>query len=309
MNDEEIKGSPWDVFIHLLAVIALYASIAGALTTMFQYVNLVFPDPMDVGIDVRNWIREGVALLVIFFSAYVWAWRSIEIDLAANPGKRRLWIRTCPIYLTLFLAGLFALGDLACLVYYFMGGDLTSRFLLKVTAILAVSGAVFWFYLNALRREPGPLPRATRTFVYSIAAVVGAIVITGFATAGSPARARLARLDVNRIEDLRNIQFQIIRYWQSKAVLPASLDQLRDELSGFSPPHDPENRKPYGYRVTSPTSFELCTDFALTDFDTRRSLPQWLRNDDTVWNHQAGHVCFTRTIDPALYPPHKGAAR
>ncbi len=122
MNEEMVKGSPWDVFIHLLAVIALYAGISGVLIALFQYVNLAFPDPMDVQIDVRDWIREGVALVVIFFPAYVWAWRSIEIDLAANPGKGRMWLRTCPIYLTLFLAGLFALGDLACLVYHFMSG-------------------------------------------------------------------------------------------------------------------------------------------------------------------------------------------
>src|SRR5260221_4342343 len=51
MNDKQGKGSPWDVFMHLLAVIALYVSIVCALTLLFQYVNLSLPDPADAGVD------------------------------------------------------------------------------------------------------------------------------------------------------------------------------------------------------------------------------------------------------------------
>lgn len=311
MDDEQARGSPWDFFIHLLAVIALYAGVIGALVALFQFVNLAFPDPVDVDIDVRGEIRVGVAMLLIFFPAYVWAWRSIEADLASNPGKRRLWMRTCPIYLTLFFAGLLALTDLACLVYYFMSGDLTSRVLLKAAAIVVVSGAVLWFYLNALRREPGAFPPATRSFAYAAIAVAGAIAIAGFATAGSPRHARLVRFDVIRVRDLQNIQPEIIKYWQRKGFLPASLAQLRDNISGFSVPLDPRSHQPYEYRVLSPASFELCADFALKETDPGRNLPKWQRPwaEATVWRHEAGHYCFTRTIDPARYPPGPPAAR
>jgi hypothetical protein len=309
MNEKEVKGSPWDVFIHLLAVIALYVSIVGALAVLFQYVNLALPDPADVDTDVRDRIRWGVASLLIFFPAYAWAWRSIELDLRENPDKKKLWVRTCPIYLTLFLAGLLALTDLACLVYYFMSGDLTSRFLLKVLAVLLVSGAVLWFYLGALRRDPGPLPSMTRGFAYAAFLLVGLLVIAGFATAGSPARAHLARLDGTRIENLQKIQQEVVEYWQSKSVLPASLDQLTDSISGFSPPRDPATSKSYGYHAVGPTSFELCADFALRDFDTEKSVSSWREsNSGKTWDHEAGHFCFSRTIDPARHPPHKPEA-
>ncbi len=306
MSDELTKGSPWDVFIHLLAVIALYASVVGTLMLLFQYINLAFPDSADREMGIRDSIREGAALLLIFFPAYAWAWRSIELDLAANPSKRRLWVRTCPMYLTLFLAGMLALGDLACLVYYLMGGDLTSRFVLKVGAILLVSGSVLWFYLTSLHREPGPLPAATRAAAYAAAVAAVVLVAAGFATVGSPSRARSARFDAERIENLQKIQNQLVDYWQSKAVLPASLDELKDPISGFSPARDPQSAKPYGYRAMGPSSFELCADFGLRDFDTQHSLPPWLEANagGGIWNHQAGHVCFTRTIDPKRHPPH-----
>ncbi|MDO8433762.1 MAG: DUF5671 domain-containing protein [Candidatus Binatus sp.] len=310
MKEKEIEGSLWDVFIHVLAVIALYVSIVGALTVLFQYVNLSLTDTADVEVDVRDRIRWGVASLLIFFPAYVWAWRLIEMDLSENPEKKKLWVRTCPIYLTLFLAGLLALSDLACLVYYFMSGDLTSRFLLKVIAVLLVSGAVLWFYLSALRRVPGPLPSATRAFAYATFLLVGLLVIAGFATAGSPSRAHLARLDVTRIENLQDIQREIVEYWQNKMALPTSLDQLSDSISGFSPPRDPATSASYGYHAVSPTSFELCADFALRDFDTEHTLPSWtrMRLGKIYWNHEAGHFCFSRTIDPARHPPHKPEA-
>jgi len=43
-------------------------------------------------------------------------------------------------------AALVVIGDLVALVYNFMGGDLTARFVLKVGAILVVAGAVFGYY-------------------------------------------------------------------------------------------------------------------------------------------------------------------
>lgn len=306
MNDEVAKSSPWDVFIHLLAVIALYVSVYAAISLLFQFTNLALPDPLDRGTNVRDYIRYGVSMVVVFFPAYWWAWRSIETDLASNPGKRRMWIRTCPIYLTLFLAGLLALGDLVCLLYYLMSGDLTSRFALKVVAVLMVAGGVLIFYRNTLRREPGPMPPAMRTFAYASAAFAGALVIAGFIIAGPPMRAHLARIDAQRLQDLDSVQQKILTYWQAKGELPTSLDQLKDDVVGYSPERDPNSGESYGYRKTGTTSFELCANFALQDSNAARSLPTWRQTgSSTSWNHDAGSYCFERTIDPALHPANR----
>src|SRR5438045_8676789 len=127
MSDEFRKSSPWDVFIHLLATIAINISAYAAILLLFDYIALALPDIGDSSLSTRSDIRYGAALLIVFFPAYVWAWRSIQSDLAENPDKRTRWIRTCPIYLTLFLAGLLVLTDLACLVYYFLNREETAR--------------------------------------------------------------------------------------------------------------------------------------------------------------------------------------
>jgi hypothetical protein len=306
VTDDEIKASPWDVFINLLAVIALYAAMWAALALLFSFVDLALPDPADRQIDIRDSIRGSLAVLIIFFPAYVWAWRTIEVDLATNPEKRRRWLRTCPIYLTLFLAGLLALGDLSYLVYYFLTGDLTLRFVLKVAAIGTVAGSVLAFYLHFLRREPGRFARGTRLFAYATCATVAIAVVAGFAIAGSPRQARLQRLDTKRIEDLAEIQRNVVDYWRRKRVLPASLDKLNDDLAGFTAPLDPESNRAYEYRATGSTWFELCADFALKDDDARHTAARWAwsiaNGPDTAWNHEAGHFCFNRTIDPSRYP-------
>ena len=309
MNDEVTRSSPWDVYINLLAVIALYVSVFAAISLLFQFTDLALPDPLDRRIEVRDWIRYSVSMLIVFFPAYWWAWSSIEADLSANPEKRRWWLRRCPIYLTLFLAGLLSLGDLAWLLYYFMSGDMTARFVSKVAAVLVVTGGVLVFYRDTLRREPGPIPSAIRALAYGTAAFAVALVIAGFVIAGPPTRAHLAKLDQQRLQDLESVEQEIVEYWQSKGALPASLYELKDDVASYAPQRDPASGEFYGYRKTGTTSFDLCADFALKDSDAKHTIETWQREGpSTAWNHESGHYCFARTIDPSRHPVRKGGA-
>ena len=56
MNDDVAKKFALGRVIHLLAVIALYVSVYGALSLLFQFTNLALPDPLDRQIDVRDYI-------------------------------------------------------------------------------------------------------------------------------------------------------------------------------------------------------------------------------------------------------------
>ncbi|MGH7779168.1 MAG: DUF5671 domain-containing protein [Candidatus Binataceae bacterium] len=134
---EAAKSSPWDVLIHLLVVIALYSSVYAVLTLLFQFINVAIPEPLDDLLTRDDRIRYALAVLIVSFPTYWSAWRAVEIDLGRNPGKSRLWVRTCPIYLTMFLAGVILLSDAIYLIHYFLGGDLTVRFVLKIAAAMA----------------------------------------------------------------------------------------------------------------------------------------------------------------------------
>ncbi len=147
-------------------------------------------------------------------------------------------------------------------------------------------------------------------FIYIIIAIVVAAVIFGFFVVGFPKEERLRRADDQRISSLQIVQGQIIYYWQNKEKLPAKLDDLKDPLSGFAAPKDPETGENYGYTAKGALNFELCANFNLPSRDKGAPYvelptypPQYIPSGDANWEHAAGQVCFERTIDPELYKP------
>jgi len=119
------------------------------------------------------------------------------------------------------------------------------------------------------------------------------------------------------VQDLQTIQSEVVYFWQSKERLPVSLTELRDDIRGFIPPLDPESGQPYGYQLTGPLSFELCAVFKTETKPEAISgkpltgppmaVPPGLTSPASleIWSHQAGEWCFSRTIDPDLFPPFK----
>ena len=137
-------------------------------------------------------------------------------------------------------------------------------------------------------------------------------VAAGFAIIGTPWQARVYRFDEQKVSDLQQIQSQIVYYWQGKQQLPDSLADLTDSISGFAAPRDPQTGQPYIYERTGNLSFKLCATFSAPTQQTSVSrayptatTPYALEKGAPVdsWYHDAGEQCFSRTIDPALYPP------
>ena len=154
------KASPKDVFTHLLMIVALYLSAVAFGTLLFQFVNLGFPDALrESGYwatqSIRQAVRFSIASLVVAFPVYLLTVRYLNRGYAANPEKRDLRIRKWLVYLTLFIAALVMIGDLIALVNEFLGGELTVRFSLKALVVLAIAGAVFYYYLWDLKKRGG----------------------------------------------------------------------------------------------------------------------------------------------------------
>lgn len=149
------RTSPKDVFLHLLAIIALYISAGSLITLLFQYINLAFPDLLNTyeRMGVISAIRWSISALVIIFPVYVLASWFLNKSYLQMPTKRNLRIRKWLIYFTLFVAALIIIGDLVTLIYSFLGGELTTRFIFKALAILAVTGAVFGYYFADVKRH------------------------------------------------------------------------------------------------------------------------------------------------------------
>jgi hypothetical protein len=294
---------PRDFFLYLLATVTLYVSVISGLILLFQFINLAFPDPLDYAQGIRDGIRWGAAMLTILFPVFAFVTRFLHRDLVHHPEKAEYRIRKWLLYLTVFVAALVVIGDLITLLFNFLNGDLTARFLLKILAVGIVIGLVFGYELWDVRRTEYHPTSRSRALSLGMSTVVVLVVLAGFVLSGSPFEQRRIRFDEQRVSDLENIQGEVIEYWIAKGALPKTLDDLKSPLTGFTPPVDPKTKEAYSYRPVKKLTFELCARFETTSASaeknrgTRPAQP----NSLDFWDHEAGRVCFERTIDPALY--------
>ncbi|OIO53276.1 hypothetical protein AUJ46_05365 [Candidatus Peregrinibacteria bacterium CG1_02_54_53] len=295
---------PRDFFLYLLATVTLYVSVVSGLILLFQFINLAFPDPLsDYTQSIRDSIRWAAAMLTVLFPVFAGTTRFLHKDLERNPHKGEYRIRKWLLYLTIFLAGLVIIGDLIALLYNFLNGDLTGRFLLKIIAVLFVTGLVFAYEFWDARRTSFRPTAQHRAMSYGLSVLVIVVIISGFILGGSPFEQRRIRFDERRASDLQELQYQVIEYWIAKGSLPQTINALESPLTGFMPPADPNTGEAYEYKALQKLTFELCATFETTSTSAEKNRPSVYEPFGTVnfWNHEAGRVCFERTIDPDLY--------
>ena len=146
-----------EAFIYLVLFTTLYVSAFNLGSLLFQLINRAFPDPsidpafaMRVSRDVIRW---AISFLVVSFPVFVFVSWSNEKAVRRDPSRRLSKVRRWLTYLTLFSAASILVGDVVGMVYNLLGGELTTRFVLKALTVGVISGSVFGYYLQDLRRE------------------------------------------------------------------------------------------------------------------------------------------------------------
>jgi len=293
-----------DFFTHISIFILLYSGVVAVLNILFRAINVAYPQVSQYGYTYTSGISFPVATLVVVFPLYLFVTNFVRKEYVNMPSLKDYPLRKGMIYLTVFMAGAVLAGDLITLLYYFLDGrELTIGFILKIIAVLVVIGSVLGYYLDDLKdRLTGTRRNIWRAVALVI--VLGSIIV-GFSVIGSPWSQRAMRYDAQKVSDLQGIQYQVTNYYQTKQVLPQSLDQLADPIRGYNLPVDPQTGESYTYKVNSPLTFELCADFSRASIGVSGSKsitsPMYPESSKD-WEHEEGVQCFTRTIDPDLYP-------
>jgi len=337
---EKQKLSVGYAFLSLGVLISLIVSVTSFLNLAFEILNKKFPDVLN-GIYQYGYnslqfeaARTFLSMLVIMFPTFLilaYFWKKKEKN---GLGQYDEVIRKWLSYIIIFLSILIVVIDLIVLVRYFVSGEITFRFILKV--LIAISGAkMVLLYFTPEVWDVKFWKINWRKFFkissrYFSVILVLALIIWSFCVIGSPFKQRQLQLDDRRVQDLQSIQWQIINYWQQKEKLPANINDLKDPLSGYSLPVDPEfeKGKTYEYAQKDKLKFELCATFSLpmpkgwqeyqnyykggvmpmatVDVSTSNvSYPvPYPSGVNDSWDHQIGRTCFERTIDKDLYPPY-----
>lgn len=304
---DNAKSTPKDVFLHLFNIVTFYLSVIGFIILYVQYVNVLFPDKLNYFFtNISDLVRIASSILFVAVPAFIFTAWLLAKDLVITPEKRELKLRKWLTYFTLFISAITIIVDLIIFVYNFLNGELSTRFVLKVVVVLLVAVSVFGYYMWELKRTElkSKLPKILAIILAVFA--LGSIII-GFFIVGTPSDQRNRRFDEQKIGNLQMLQSEIVNYWIKKNFLPENLSMLEDDISGFIAPTDPDTKENYEYSVVDSLTFELCATFSKANQDynknSRMEVYPMSAYDSFQqnWNHDAGRVCWTRTIDPELY--------
>ncbi len=279
-----------EAFTYLLLFTTLYISAFNLGALVFDDINRAFPDALDRTSSeyTRQAVRWALASLIVACPVFFYLSWLVERSVRMDPAKRRSNVRRWLMYLTVFAAASVLIGDFITLVYNALGGELTTRFVLKVLTIGFIAGGIFTYYLADLRLEDTkafPEHAGWRRLV-TLAAVLSVVaaISAGLFAIGAPSEERARRLDATRIQDLSGISESAKVYFDRHQRLPASLEELSQEGGMGIAIRDPEGR-PYEYRVTGANTYEVCAVF-------RRDSSERAGGRGSFWSHGPGRRCF-----------------
>ncbi|MEK7604502.1 MAG: DUF5671 domain-containing protein [Patescibacteria group bacterium] len=307
-----------DFFLWAGAIVAFYWSVIAYAALLFDYINYSFPNALSYlpANPYESGISFEMASVVVLFPIYLLLMWLIHKDAARDPSRNEIWVRRWALIFTLFLAGLAMAGDLiALLSQFFSGEELTTAFVLKVLVIFLLAAGVFMHFVAELSGYWERFSKRRDAVRIGVVVLVVVSIGAGFFIVGTPAQARLARFDAQKVSDLQNIQSQVLNYYQAKRALPAVLADLNSSINYYGPiPLDPQTNTDYEYQPIGALSFKLCAEFNKAGTDTvfeGRSVPaampmktgEGVYPVNNSWQHDKGRVCFNRIIDPSFYPP------
>lgn len=150
-----------EAFLYLVLYSTLFLSAYSLGDLLFGLIDKFVPDPASASGgyyygDEDYRIRWAIARLVVGLPVFLFTAHRIGRMLRRDPSKQGSPVRKWLTYVALFIAGSVVIGDIVTLISYALDGDLTSRFLLKVTTVAIIAGAIFLYYLRDLGRDETP---------------------------------------------------------------------------------------------------------------------------------------------------------
>jgi len=142
-----------DAFLYLLAFSTLATWTVALGSLLFTFIDRWFPDPVArQRIESPYTVSYEMACVIVAFPIYLLVMRFILREVESRPEKIESGVRRWLTYIALLIAAGILIGDLITFLTYFLQGELTARFILKVLTVIVIAGSVFWYYLGSLRK-------------------------------------------------------------------------------------------------------------------------------------------------------------
>jgi len=160
---------------------------------------------------------------------------------------------------------------------------------------------LFTYYLSDVR---GTLTSKSRKVwrVVSGVIILGSI-IWGFAVLGSPSTQRMYKHDIQKMNNLQEINNYVTSFYSTNGTLPVNLNDVSS--LGYLPTlNDPQTGKPYEYIKKEALNYSLCAEFNKASdqrMDKMNSSQAIYPYGSVFGSHPAGRYCYDQKINPNMY--------
>lgn len=265
-----------DFFAYLLLFVLLYTWVTSLGRLLFGFINVAFPlavpglpDHSVLFEQESRVLKLQFSILLVSFPVFLLLARWINSQLASGAMRWESRVRKWLTYLTLFVAAVTVIIDVATLLYYLLSGDYTVRFFLKVLTVFLLGGGAFHYYLRDARDPQENTEKCSRPFAKWISVAIVLSLLSTFFVVDPPWVERAKRFDRQRVNDLGSITYAVQAFYEQRGVLPTQLGELQNQGPWYvSSLVDPQTSSPYEYTVKGATDYELCATFSREGSDT-----------------------------------------
>ncbi|MBU1202474.1 hypothetical protein KKH39_00285 [Patescibacteria group bacterium] len=290
-------------FLYLLSLVALVFMSISVGIIVFQIINKQIVDIIkDYAISYNDGaMKFAISAIIVSAPIYYLTSRQIFKNLFAGILDKDAGVRKWLTYFILLVSVVVMIGFLIATINSFLGGDLTTKFILKTLTALAISGTVFSFYFYDIRREEvqGQKNKTISMYAWVSLAVVAAVFVLSWFFVDSPVETRNKKIDREVVNNLYEINSAVINYYTLNEKMPEDLATLMNTETGYrlseKALQQPDGKKYYDYEVTADDEYKICADFLTSNLDGNDAM--YYPSGD--YKHDKGYQCFSQKVSSA----------
>lgn len=285
-------------FFYMLSLVALIFMALSVGMIVFQIINKNIVDAINQysGSYSPSALKFAISALIISAPIFYFTIRQIFKNLIAGTLPKDSAIRRWLTYFILLVASVVMIGWLIGTINSFLGGELTTKFILKAITAILISAVIFTFYFYDIKREEvgGKNDKIILAYFYGSLAIIIIAFAASLFFVESPTETRNRRLDNAILDRFERLDGVIQAYYQDKDALPNDLDILLADYSYLTNDdlNDPTNNTAFDYKISSSNSYQLCASFRTSNKDKNIEDNNYYQER---WPHEAGYQCLKQT--------------
>lgn len=303
MENEKNKSAKF-AFYYMLSLAALVFMAHSVGNIIFQIINKNIVDVLETfrGSYSSGALKFAISALIISAPIYYIVAAQINKNLFTGALEKDSGVRKWLSYFILLVSSLVMIGFLIAMIYNFLDGELTIKFILKAFTAIIIAGAVFYYYLYDIKRENvvNVKDKVITIYFYVSLVAVFASLVCAFIFVESPQTTRKMKHDNSIIDKFSQIDGALNTYYSEKGKLPADFGVLFADINYLRRQDmiDPFSGKEFEYKIAGDKTYELCSEFLLSTRDIKSYESGYY--SDKRWDHDAGYQCLRQKISTGV---------